>query len=133
MGERKIFSIAAPRRPATCEEVGCLDHHNGFRIRMDVLSEADQYAVKHSGRHYSECVIDEDPDTGEKYDPPAVYFVFEAGQPCFRASKHDLPAWQRELFVVRDRGSVHRYDRGDQWADDCATHTDKILTVIQRG
>lgn len=137
MAEQMHWTIDTPLathwRKASCEEIGCIDHHNGWRIRMDTLAAEMQHAVKTSGRHWSECVIDVDPDTGEKYDPPAVYFVFEAGQACFKASQHKMPLGRPELYVVRDRGSARRYDRGDQWADDCATHTNKIVSIIERG
>jgi hypothetical protein len=133
----KTYSIKSPPathwRSATCEEVGCIPFHTGWRLRIDVLSEADQHAVKGSGRHYSECVIDVDPDSGEVYTPPAVFYIFEAGQPCFKASTHRAPTGRPELYVVRERGEVRRYDRGDQWADDCATHTTKIVDKIKEG
>jgi len=134
---QKHWTIASPLathwRAATCEEVGCLDHNNGWRIRIDTLPAEMQHAAKTSGRHWSECVIDVDPDTGERYDPPAVYFVFEAGQPCFRASTHQVPVGRPELYLVGNRGEVRTYDRSDQWADDCATETDKIVNIIGRG
>lgn len=134
---QKHWTIASPLathwRPATCAEIGCIPYHTGWRIRMDTLPAGDQHAVKTSGRHYSETIVDEDPDTGEKYNPPAVWFVFEAGQPCFKASAHRLPVGRPELYLVGDRGSVHRYDRDDQWTDDCAEETTRIVDRIKEG
>ena len=133
----KHWTISTPLathwKPATCEQVGCIKYRTGWRVRMDTLPAGDQHAVKTSGRHWSECVIDVDPDTGEHYDPPAVYFIFEGGQPCFKASQHKLPVGRPELYLVGNRGAVQRYDRSDQWVDDCATETDKIVTIIERG
>jgi hypothetical protein len=125
--------LATHWKPATCEQVGCIQFHTGWRIRMDTLPEADQHFVRSSGRQWSECVLDVDPDTGETYNPPAVFYVFEAGQPCFKASQHRLPVGRPELYLVGDRGQVRQYDRDDQWVEDCAEHTTKIVDKIKEG
>lgn len=117
------WTITNDLRPATCPEVGCLDHHHGWRVRVDALSERDLHAMRVSGRRYRVLDVAE----GE------TWWVFEAGQPCFRASRHQVPVGRPELYLVGDRGSVRRYDRADQWVDDCATHTEKIVDRIKEG
>lgn len=127
MDHRLHWQVASPLathwRKASCAEVRCIDFEHGWRIRVDALSEKDLHAMRVSGRHWT--VLDAGP--GE------TWWVFEAGQPCFRASTHRAPVGRPELYVVRDRGEVKRYDRSDQWADDCATHTTKIVDKIMEG
>lgn len=127
MAAQLHWQIAAPApthwRSATCEEIGCLDYHHGWRIQVDALKSSDLDAMRQSGRHWT--VLDV---AGDEH-----WWMFAAGQPCFKASEHKVPVGRPELYVVRDRGDVRRYDRGDQWADDCATHTTKIVDKIKEG
>lgn len=117
------WTITNDLRPATCVEVGCLDYHHGWRVRVDALSEADLHAMRTSGRRYHVL------DVGEHEH----WWVFEPGQPCFRVSTHQAPVGRPELYLVGDRGTVRRYDRADQWVDDCATHTETIVDKLKEG
>lgn len=127
MGEQMHWTIQSPIathwRSASCAEVGCLDYHHGWRIRVDALPEADLHAMRVSGRRYEVAEV----------GPGETYWVFEADQSCFKASTHRAAVGRPELYVVRDRGDVRRYDRGDQWANDLASHTTKIVDKIQEG
>lgn len=125
--DQKHWTIASPRathwRDATCAEIGCLDYQHGWRVRVDALAEEDLHAMRVSGRRYTVL----DVAAGE------TWWVFEPGQSCFRASTHQVPVGRPELYLVGDRGSVRTYDRSDQWVDDCATETDKIVDKIKEG
>lgn len=135
----KTFGIASPRathwRPATCAEIGCAAHANGFLVRCDLRTQlgVDQahYIRDKAGRHFTHAFSDQG---------RAVTFTFPAGQQCFIA--HQLPLGRPALFVVRNgdwRGPGRRplerrqYDRPDQWADDFATHQDRLATAAHRG
>lgn len=130
----QTFQIAMPLethwRPATCAEVDCEQYLNGWRVRLDYLSEEDRWAIHRSGRRY----LRHDVAEGE------TWLVFEAGQPCFRTSEHRAPLGRPELYVVRDgdwrgnpTGSVYRHKRAEDWRDQFATNQDKIAEAVERG
>lgn len=121
--QRDHWTITHELRKATCEEVGCRDYQFGWRIRVDALAEKDLHAMRESKRRYREVNIAE----GE------TWWVFEGGQPCFRAALHKLPVDRPELYLVGGRGDVQRYDRADQWVDDLHDRTSKIVDKIQEG
>lgn len=120
---QRRWTVSNDMRRATCAEVDCLDYLHGWRIRIDALKPEDLHAMRMSGRHFTELDVAEDEH----------WWVFEAGQQCFRAPTHQVPVGRPELFLVGDRGSVRTYDRGDQFAEDCAEHTNKIVAKIQEG
>lgn len=120
---RQHWTVSNDMRQATCAEVGCVDYQHGWRIRIDALKPSDLAAMRQSGRRHTVVDVAE----GE------TYWQFEAGQPCFRAATHQAPAGRPELFLVGDRGAVRKYDRGDQFAEDCAQHTNEIVAKIQEG
>lgn len=123
MAAQMHWTVQSEMRSATCAEVGCLDYHTGWRIRIDALKPADLDAMRQSGRRHTVVDVAE----GE------TYWVFEAGQPCFRAATHQAPMDKPEIYAVRDLGTVRRYARGDQWAEDCAIHTTRITDKLQEG
>lgn len=135
----RTFGIASPAathwRPATCAEVDCAAHANGFRVTCDLRTQlgVDQarYIRDKAGRHFTHTFSDEG---------RVITFTFPAGQRCFVA--HRLPLGRPALFVVQNgdhRGpgrrqlERRRYDRPDQWVDDFATHQDQLATAARRG
>lgn len=133
--EYKTYAVATPQethfRKASCREVECLAHQNGWRTCVDTSTDLGarqaNYIRLHSGRAYT--VIE---------SAPLVTFVFPAGQECFNT--HRVRLDKPELYVARDgdwRGNptgrrlVHK--NGDDWLDDFANHQDAISTLIQRG
>jgi hypothetical protein len=128
----KTFRIKAPLathfRAFTPEEIAagdacrltdCPSYLTGWKLRWDVLSEADRHLATHCGRAYR---IDQE------------WIVFEPGQACFRAPDHRLRIDRPELFLVRDgRAPARVHDNADNWADDLHTHVDRIDTTRQRG
>lgn len=130
----QTFQISMPLethwRSATCAEVDCPQYLNGWRVRLNPLSEADRWAIHHSGLKYTRLDVAE----GE------TWLVFEAGQSCFAASEHRVPLGRPELFVVRGgdwRGNptneVYQHKRPEDWVDHFATNQDKIAEVVERG
>lgn len=130
----QTFQIASPLethwRPATCAEVDCAQYLNGWRVRVEGLSEADVYAIAGSGRRYDRHDVAE----GE------TWLVFSPGQACFRASEHKLPLGRPELFVVRGGdwrgnpiGDVRKHTRPEDWVDEFANHQDRVARAAQEG
>ncbi|SEO83536.1 hypothetical protein [Actinacidiphila rubida] len=131
----KSFVISQPLathwRPATCEEVNCADHANGWKVRVEGLPAQMLHDARTSGRRYSELPVAE----GE------TWLIFEAGQPCFRASQHRAPLSRPPLYLVRDgdhrgnpRGTRARlHQRPESWRDDFAEHQQTLADAQQRG
>lgn len=135
------YQIVAPPathwRPATCEEIECEHYQNGWRVRVEGLSERDIYAIRQSGRHFTEMRVTE----GE------TWFVFPSGQPCFRqftggmkfdANRHHRIQIRPEVYLARDgKGSRspvrYRFDRPEQWRDDFAENQERLADRIKRG
>lgn len=119
-------------RKATCEEFGCLAHHNGWRVRLEGLPPEQVHAARTSGRRFTELRVAE----GE------TYLVFEAGQPCFRASGHRVRVGRPEIYVVRG-GDYRRYlgdhrrfegrDAPAHWVEHFAENQDRVAAVVARG
>jgi hypothetical protein len=135
----RTFGIASPQathwRAATCVEVDCAAHTNGFQVTCDLRTQLGvnqaRYIRDKAGRHFTHAFSDEG---------RVITFTFPPGQRCFIA--HQLPLGRPALFVARNgdwRGSGRlpperrRYDRPDQWADDFATHQDRLATAAARG
>lgn len=131
----KTYAIIAPTsthfRRATCEEVACPDHLNGWRVRVEGLPAELLHAARHSGRKHTELPVAD----GE------TWLVFEAGQPCFQTSQHRTRIGKPELFVVRDgdrrgnpRGTKARlHQRPEHWQEDFAEHQQGLADAIQEG
>jgi hypothetical protein len=131
----KTFQIVAPVsthwRPASCAEVGCADHVNGWRVRVEGLDPQMLHAAKTSGRKYSELRVAD----GE------TWLVYEAGQPCFRSSQHRKRIDRPELYLVRDgdhrgnpRGTrVRQHIKPDHWVENFAEHQQGLADAHQKG
>lgn len=140
----KTFAMVSPiethMRQATCEEVGCDHYTQGWRVHVealtpDLLNTAKTARFLVNGRWVPYRYREEHIADGQ------TYLVFEAGQPCFKASTHRAPIGRAPLFLVRDgdyrgnprRTPTRRYDRPDQWVDDFATHQSKLADEIRKG
>jgi hypothetical protein len=132
-GDYKTFAWRAPVathfRRATCAEVGCLQWHNGWRLRVEGLEPRDLHLAKTCGRKFSELEI----------SVTEHWLVFEAGQACFKAAAHRTRIDKPEIFVVRGGdwrariGDTYRHASVDDWVDEMANHQDKIVQLIERG
>lgn len=131
----KTYEIRVPTathfRPATCEEVACPQHANGWRVRVEGLPPEMVHTAKNCGRKWTEMHVAE----GE------TYLIFEAGQRCFQASEHRTRLDKPELYLVRDgdyRGNPYGtkarlHQRPADWQDDFATHQQGLADAFQEG
>jgi len=130
--ERMVsFEIKAPLathwRRATCVEVGCPDYQHGWTVAVSVLRPSDRELFRQKGFRF----IDIDGGTG-----PAL--LFEAGQPCFRASQHRTRMDREEIFLqrpgdwrvpIRQSGALGKpviFSSPDAFADALHTQLDKF-------
>lgn len=131
----KTYAVTSPLsthfRPATCQEMSCPHYVNGWRVRVEGLPPELVHAARASGRKYVEQSVAE----GE------TWLVFEAGQPCFRASDHRTRIDRPPLYVVRDgdhRGNPRHtkarlHQNPAHWVEDFATHQQAIADAIKEG
>lgn len=128
----KTYAIVAPKTTvaASCVEIDCEHYLLGWRLRIDSLPADMVHAATHAGRKFERLEVAE----GE------TWLVFEAGQPCFRASEHQRPVstgpdrfgvvagdWRGSLGVLR------KHTRAEDWVDDFATHQDVLATRLEQG
>ena len=130
----KTYSIVAPlathHRPATCAEVDCPNYLNGWQVRVEGLPPELLCDARAHGRHREVRVAE-----GE------TWLVYEAGQPCFKASEHRTRLDQPELFLVRGgdhrgnprRTPTRRHTRPEHWVEDFAEHQQGLADVAERG
>lgn len=114
-------------RAATCEEVGCLNWRHGWMLPMTGLDEGDLWQLRNSGRRFREEPTDSGP-----------VMVFEAGQPCLKASTHRIRIDRPELYVVQrgdwriplqaavQAGQATRMSGPDAWVDHMHTHLERV-------
>lgn len=130
----KTYQIVAPLsthwEPATCQQVGCPDYANGWRVRVEGLPPEMLHAAKNSGRRYRELEVAQNDN----------WLVFEAGQPCFRASEHRRLLDKQEIFIARDgdyrgnpTGVVRRHTSPEFWLEDFSEHQERIAQQTQQG
>lgn len=122
----KTYQLIAPRathtRPASCEEVQCRHHANGWKTTVPLGSD-DEALIRRAGRAFVATV-----------DGGMISFTFHAGQPCFRASSHRVPLERDPHFLVRGgdyRGNpmgtpTRQHTRPADWVEDFAEHQIRI-------
>ena len=124
----KTYAVASPQRPATCEQVGCGAHLNGWRTIVPADGPAAAYIRQDRSRRHTET----------RTGAGLAEFTFEPGQRCFAV--HTLPAEGAEKFVERGgdwrgnpRGELRVHTRAGDWQDSFANHQDRLRTAIERG
>lgn len=120
-------------RAATCAEVDCDRHLNGWVSVIDEATDLGQrqaaYIRRDSGRAFRE----------EKRPDGLTAFTFEPGQRCFASADHRVRLDRPEIFTARGGDhraattDVRRFDRHDQWLEQFAENQDRIRTVQERG
>lgn len=129
----KSYEISAPvathYRPATCEEVGCLPHRNGWETRVPVDSDFER-TVRAQARRWASV----------RREGGEMVFTFAPGTPCFRESQHRVPADRPALFVVRDgdfrgnpTGRRRVHTRPEYWVEDFAEHQQTLADAQKKG
>lgn len=131
----KTYAVVSPLtthwRPATCAETNCPHYLNGWGVRIENLTPELRHAATTSGRKYRLEIV----------SATESWLVFEAGQPCFRASQHRVQLGRPPLFLVRDgdhRGNPRRtktrqHLNPQTWVDDFAEHQQKLADEIEKG
>lgn len=129
----KTFAIRQPtgthRRPASCSEINCEAHINGWSLRKADLTPELLYVATHSGRRFRTDNLN-----GE------IYLVFESGQICFDYRKHTI-SLERPAFFYAGRGArqafstrrATQYSTAENWAEDFSIHLDRIQSEINKG
>lgn len=127
----QTFSVHRPLathwRPATCKEVECPDYLHGWRLRVEGLDARDVHLATHCGRSFQRVEVAQ----GE------TWLVFQAGQACFQAARHQKPLERPELYVVRggdwrELGDPHQLSP-TSWVDSFGENQQAIRDSIGRG
>jgi hypothetical protein len=140
----KTYSVVSPIsthfRPGTCAETDCPHYLNGWGVRLENLTPDLRETVKSAtferqGRQVKYRY------TVQALADGHIYLVFEAGQPCFRASQHRVRIDKPPLFLVRDgdwRGNPRRtrarqHLNPQNWVEDFAGHQQGLADEIAKG
>lgn len=140
VGAYQTFAIEAPTathwHKATCAEVECWAHVNGWQSVIDEGTEKGQgqayYIRRQSGRRFRE----------HRNEVGLTVFSFEAGQVCFNADSHRTRIDRPEILIVRPgdwRGNpegpnaVRHHTRPEFWVEEFAEHQDMLSRLVERG
>ena len=119
----RTYQIIAPVpthfRKATCAEIQCRAHVNGWRTIVGADSPQAQYIRAQSGRRFTERAL----------EGSMTEFTFEAGQACFASDTHKVPLERDPFFRVRENGLTRTHTRPDLWTEDMAEHLDRIRST----
>lgn len=131
----QTYTISRPVGPqfwrkATCAEVKCERHLNGWVSKLDVgTTDGVKWArwiTEKAGRNFTSTLVGQ-----------LLTLTFPAGQECFKG--HRLPLERDPLFIVR--GGDHRaftgerrtHVRGEDWRDDMQETLDRVADRKRRG
>lgn len=130
----QTYSIDAPMathfRPASCTEVECPHHLEGWQTLVDENAQLGQrqadYIRRHAGRAFTESREKEGVTT----------FTFPAGQKCFRP--HQVRIDRPEIFSVvggdfRGRTSEPRVLPANGWVEHMQDGLHRLQTLAERG
>lgn len=135
----KTYQMVRPKsthtREATCEEVLCQAHANGWRTVLDVSTDIGKrqarYIREHCGRSF---VVEHEPTP----DDSRLVLRFKPGQRCF--AEHRVPLEIEPLYRIR--GGDYRGNplglptvtrNRDDWLDDFGNHQISLAEAIKRG
>jgi len=121
--DTRPYRLLAPTkthtRAGTCEEAGCLAHHNGWVTTIDESTAIGRqqagYIRYNSGRRFT-----------ESRDGSLTCFTFEAGQRCF--AEHRIRLEREPLYVIG--GST---TGGNEWIDRFNDRSDAINEMRDHG
>lgn len=131
----KTYGLRAPLathyRPASCVDVDCEAHANGWRSTFDESTDLGQsqahYVRRESGRKFVEA----------RTEDGLTVFTFEAGQKCFQP--HVTSLEREPLYVVRGgdwRGAttpIARHANSTDWLDDFGSHQEQLADRLSDG
>jgi hypothetical protein len=138
VGAYRTFSVATPlsthTRVASCLEVECLAHENGWMTTVDERTELGRGQadyIRHAmtpRRYYT-----------ESREGDLTVFTFPAGQKCFAEHRIDLdrPAFFRarpgDHRIRPAQHEIYQYANGDDFVDDFANNQQALAERINRG
>jgi hypothetical protein len=131
---RILSPVSTHYRPASCAEVDCAAHLNGWQTTVDETTLIGQqqafYVRKQSGRGFTE----------RRNEAGLTVFTFEAGQRCFASGEHRVSLDRPEHYLVQGgdwRGNPTGYQRrhanAADWIDDFGEHQQRIADLRERG
>lgn len=133
--ELQTYQVSSPPathwRPASCAEVGCVNHAEGWVIDCDTatLLGRRQREYLDSDRHgrYATSTLTES---------GMVRFMFPPGQQCFEEHRVQV---RPELYLVRAGGAgkagdlIRRHTTADGWVEDFNETTSRVAEIRARG
>lgn len=135
----KTYGMSMPLkthwRPATCEEAGCEAYQFGWVSTFDLSTDLGK-------RQFEFCKDDRSRSFSiQRPSLNLVKFVYAPGNRCFQSGDHRLPLARPARFYVAGgdfRGNprgvpAQVHQRPEDWADDFASHQDRLATAIQKG
>ena len=109
--------------PATCEQVGCTHHRDGWTTVVDLGTargqQVDWWIRRQSGRVFTEAAL-----PGGR-----VRFSFPAGQRCFEAGRHRR-ATERPPLLSRDG---RPFNRAADWVEAFGEHQQMLADAVAAG
>jgi hypothetical protein len=132
----KTYAISSPlathTRVATCKDVACPRHMNGWKTIIDPATTLGRsqlnYIRMHAGRRYVDASL-----PGEAL----VTLMFPAEQKCFE--EHRVPLDRPAHYLTRlgdwraHLGGVHVHARPEHWVEDFAEHQAALAERVNRG
>jgi hypothetical protein len=142
----QTYQISAPLathwQPATCAEVDCPDHLNGWQTVVDETTELGQRQAHAIRRLLGRRFTEEPGGFGIAQVPSAgmTVFTFEAGQKCFRGPHKKRIEREERFFVTggdwrgNPAGMPRRvHTKPDFWVEDMAGALDGVRRIRERG
>lgn len=126
----RTYEVAAPVashfRPASCAEVECANHTNGWMTTVLPGTREHAMILGLRGRYAF---------TGpERNEDGSESFTFAPGQPCFRSAQHRARLERDPFFIVRDGGGIKPVRLNAQtWREDFAERQEYLRNLRQRG
>ena len=124
-GDRYIIDrpLGTHWRPATCREVRCPDHVNGWQTYVPAVGPQADYIRHSSQRSFTES----------RAGDGTACFTFPPGQRCFRSHVHRLPLEREPVFRQgQGRGGLVTQDF-DEWRDHYNDHATRINQARKEG
>lgn len=124
------YQATSRSRPASCADVDCPHYLNGWRTIVPEGSDHAALVRSLRGWRFTETA----------QPGGLVEFTFGAGQACFQASRHRLPAEGGERWIVRGgdwrgnpRQELREHTRAEFWVEDFAGHQQTLAERLERG
>lgn len=132
----KTYSVRQPEkthwRAATCAEMNCAHHVNGWETVVDEATDLGQKQAHYIRHDKTRKHVETRGETG------LTHFSFESGQTCF--TPHKTTVGRPELYVVRSgdwRGSpdglIRKHVNAEQFIEDLGEHQQKLADRLEKG